>query len=228
VTSETIDDLRHPTVPLVLRAVGRRLVPNLIEATLIPGVLLIGATMLFGLSVAFIVALCWSYVALGRRIVRRSPIPALIILGSIGLTLRTALALGSGSAFVYFVQPVIGTALVGTAFLASVALGRPLIGRFAGEFCRLDPDVEACAGVVSLYRRLTYLWAAVNFTASATTFTLLRTLPVALFVALRPFAMWAITITGVVLTVTASVRAARAEGLMAAITPCGSLTAIRV
>ena len=219
--------LRRPTVRLVLFAVGRRLVPNIIEATLIPGVLFVTTTMLFGLVAAFSVALAWSYLALARRIVTRRPIPALIILGTIGITIRTALALGSGSAFVYFVQPILGTFMVGSAFLASVAIGRPLIGRFARDFCPLEPEIERCANVVSLYRRLTYLWAAVNLTAAAATLTLLCTLPVHVFVAVRPVTGWVLTGTGVVLTVAAAVRAAHAEGLVAAISPCGRLTAVR-
>lgn len=219
--------LRRPTVRLVLVAVGRRLVPNIIEATLVPGALFIAATLLFGLVAAFTVALAWSYLMIARRVVTRRPVPALLVLGAIGITLRTALALGSGSAFVYFVQPIVGTFVVGSAFLASVALGRPLVGRFARDFCPLDPEVERCAGVVRLYRHLTYLWAAVNFTAAATTLTLLCMLPVQVFVAVRPLTGWVVTGTGVVLTVTAAVRAARAEGLVAAISPCGRLTAVR-
>jgi hypothetical protein len=215
-------------VRLVLLAVGRRLIPNIIEATLVPSVLFFVAAAAFGLPVAFGVAIAWSYLALGRRILRRQPLPALIVLGALGLTVRTLLALGSGSAFVYFVQPVIGTIVVGTAFLVSIALGRPLIGRFARDFCALAPDIESGEAIVSLYRRLTYLRAAVNFAAAITTFVLLQSLPMTLFVAVRPLAAWTITVTGVVLTVSAAVRAARTEGLTAVVTPGGNLAAIRV
>jgi hypothetical protein len=223
----TPDAFRRPTLKLVLRAVARRLLPNLVEATLIPTLLFVATAMVFSVPMAFLVALVWSYAALLRRVVARRPIPSLVVLGSIGLTVRTLVAIGSGSAFVYFLQPVIGTFVVGSVFLASVAVGRPIIGRFARDFCPLDADIEGCAGIVLLYRRLTYLWATVNFVAGATTFALLRLLPVHVFLAVRPVAVWTITVTGVLLTVVASVRVARLEGLVAVVTPGGWLTAVR-
>jgi intracellular septation protein A len=217
----------HPSIVLVLRAVGRRLVPNLIEATLIPSALFFASAYFFGLQLAFATALVWSYLALARRIATRRPIPALVLLGSIGLTLRTLVTIGSGSSFIYFLQPVIGTLVVGSTFLVSVIAGRPLVARFARDFCPLDPDIEDSAGVVALYRQLTYLWAAVNFLAAGATLTLLCTLPVNAFLAVRPFTAWLITGTGVVLTVASAVRFARREGLLAAVAPDGTLTAIR-
>jgi hypothetical protein len=102
-----------------------------------------------------------------------------------------------------------------------------LIARFARDFCHLEPELEGTPGMVSLYRRLTYLWAGVNFLAAGATLTLLCTLPVNAFLAARPFTAWLITGTGVVLTVSAAVRFARREGLLAAVGPDGTLTAIR-
>lgn len=219
-------DLARPTPWLVLRAVARRLGPQVFEATFVPSTLFITTSWLFGVWVAFVVALTWSYLALGRRVLSRRPVPALLVLSTIGLSVRTFVALGSGSSFVYFAQPVLGTTVLGLVFLASALVGRPLISRFAGDFCDLGPDVAVRPGVVRLYHRLTYLWAGVNFLAAATTFVLLQSLPVTAFVTLRPFAMWAITGTGIVITVRTAVRAAHGEGLHAAIGPGGSLTAV--
>jgi hypothetical protein len=78
---------------------------------------------------------------------------------------------------------------------------------------------------VMLYRRLTYLWAAVNITAAAATLTLLLTLPLPAYVAIRPVTCWIITATGIFLTVSASVRVARLEGLQASVSPDGMLSA---
>jgi hypothetical protein len=216
-----------PSLVVVLVAVGRRLVPSVIEASLIPSALFLGSSVFFSLAVAFAAALLWSYATLVRRLAARQPIPALILLGSVGITIRTLVTIGSGSSFLYFLQPVLGTTVVAAVFLGSVLVGRPLVARFARDFCPLDPDIEGGAGVVSLYRRLTYLWAAVNFLVAATTFALLCTLPVGTFVAVRPFAVWTIMGTGIVLTVSAAVRLARREGLLAAISPDGTLTAVR-
>jgi hypothetical protein len=78
---------------------------------------------------------------------------------------------------------------------------------------------------VQLFRRLTYLWAAVNAVAAAATLTLLLTVPVAVFVVAATVSAWVITCSGVVLTVSDAVRTARAEGLHTAIAPNGRLHA---
>ncbi|MGD9705045.1 MAG: hypothetical protein AB7Q42_21745 [Acidimicrobiia bacterium] len=56
-------------------------------------------------------------------------------------------------------------------------------------------------------------------------FTLLVTVPTAVFVGTATVAAWIITCTGVVLTVSDSVRTARSEGLATAVAPNGSLRA---
>jgi len=216
----------RPTPLVILRAVARRLGPQLVEATLIPSALFFASALLFGIWAAFMAALVWSYAAVIRRVVSGRRIPALLVLSTVGLSVRTLVALGSGSTFVYFFQPVVGTTVVGAVFLVSALAGRPLIARFAHDFCALTPDISGRPGVVSLYRRLTYLWASVNFLAAATTFVLLRLLPITAFVALRPMAMWAITATGIVITVRAAVRAAHRECLLAHIGPGGALVAV--
>lgn len=218
----------HPSKVSVVKAVTKRLVPYLIEATLIPTVLFYVSLLLFGLKWAFVAALGWTYAAVARRIVGRRPIPALLLLACLGITVRTVVYLMSGNAFVYFMQPILRT--VGTAFVfaMSVVIGRPLIARFAGDFCPLTPDVQDRPAIVQLFRRLTYLWAAVNLAAALVTFTLLITVPTPVFVGTATVAAWIITCTGVVLTVSDAVRTARAEGLATAVAPNGSLRAYAV
>jgi hypothetical protein len=40
----------------------------------------------------------------------------------------------------HFFQPVLGKVALSGVFLLSVAQGRPLIGRFARDFCTMSPD----------------------------------------------------------------------------------------
>ena len=136
----------HPVA--VLRAVGRRLLPSLIEATLVPTLLFYAVFALVGATGAFIAALGWSYLAIGRRLASRTPIPGIMILAGIGITLRTTFAIASGSSFVYFVQPVLGTLVLSAVMVISVIVGRPLIGRFASDFCALEPGIASRPGVV--------------------------------------------------------------------------------
>ena len=198
----------------LIGAVARRSLPHIIEATVAPAVLFYVCLEVFGLGAAFVVALAWSFGAIARRLVTRSPIPPLLVLASLGLTVRTIAAVASHSSFVYFIQPVLGTAAMGLVFVGSVVVGRPLIARLAHDFCPLNQEVRIRPGVVGLFRRLTLLWALVNFATAATNFVLLRSMSVSTFVATKTLAGWAITVSAVVLTVAAALRTARQEGLL--------------
>jgi hypothetical protein len=147
------------------------------------------------------------------------------VLATAGISVRTVIFLMSGSSFVYFVQPIARTLLTATLFAGSVAIGKPLICRFASDFCPLSPDVQDRPGVHQLFRRLTYLWAGVNALMAALSLTLLLTVPVGVFVVTAAVSAWVVTCTGVVLTVADSVTTARREGLVTALSPTGTLYA---
>lgn len=220
------DGYHSPSILAVLRAVGRRLVPQIVEGTLIPTVLFTTLLAVSGITAALVGALGWSYVAVGRRLVVRRAVPPLVLLGSLGITARTAVTIAAGNPVIYFVQPVLGTTLVGLFFLGSVAIGRPIVARFGDDFCPLPADIAARPGVRSLFRRLTYVWAFVNLAAATTTGVLLAALPLPVFVVARALAAWTITTLGVVTTVVLAVRAGRREDLVARVTPGGRLTAL--
>jgi len=121
----------------------------------------------------------------------------------------------SGSSFVYFVQPVLANVAMGTVFLISVAVGRPLIGRLAHEFWEVTPEMEARPAVLRLFRDLTFLWAGVNIATAMMTFALLVSLPLATFVATKQMAGLATTFGAMFVTVSLSLRTARREGFVA-------------
>ena len=215
----------NPSKGSVVKAVGRRMVPYLIEATLIPMALFYVFFITFELKWAIVAALVWTYAAVGRRILTGRPIPGLLVLATLGISVRTVIYLLSGNDFVYFFQPIMRTVATAAAFALSVRMGRPLVARFAADFCPLSPDVQERPAVVQLFRRLTYLWALVNGVAAAATLTLLLTVPVPVFVGTAAVSTWIITCSGVVLTVSDAVRTARREGLHTAIAPNGRLHA---
>ena len=214
-----------PSKLSVVWAVARRMVPYLIEATIIPTLLFYTFLVTFDLKWAILAALGWTYTAVGRRIVSGDRVPGLLVLATVGITVRTMVFLFNESHFVYFFQPIMRTVATAACFAVSVLIGRPLIARFAGDFCPLAPDVLLRPAIVDLFRRLTYLWAGVNALAAAVTLTLLLTVPVAVFVGTAAVAAWCITCSGVVLTVSDSVRTARREGLATAVAPNGTLHA---
>ena len=129
----------------------------------------------------------------------RRPVPVIVVLASIGITLRTLFALLSGSTFVYLFQPVVGKLVLSAVLWASIATGTPLVARFAHDFCSISPDVESRPAIISLYRRLTHLWAGVNLVIAGLGFLLLRTVPFSTFVAVKPVMAFVLTSCAVAL-----------------------------
>lgn len=226
--AEELDWTMHPSKLAVVQAVVRRLVPYLIEATLIPTVLFYVLVTTLELKWALIGALGWSYSAIVRRIAARRAVPGLLVLATLGISVRTLVYLLSSNSFVYFLQPILRTVVTAALLAVSVVVGKPLIARFASDFCPLSPDVLSRPAVRQLFRRLTYLWAGVNAAAAATSLTLLLTVPVPVFVGTATVAAWILTCSGVVLTVSDAVRTARREGLATAVASNGTLRAFAI
>ena len=199
----------------VFLAVVRRSGPHIIEASLIPTALFYGCLVLAGLGAAYAVALTWLYLAVGCRLLQRKPVPPLLVLGLIGITARTTVSIASGSSFLYFAQPIVGSLVMGCVFLISIAFGRPMVERLALEFWPLTPEMLARPAVARLLRALTFLWAGVNVAIAATNLTLLLWLPLATYVAVRQIASLAISGLAVAITIDRSVHTARQEGFVA-------------
>jgi hypothetical protein len=194
--------------------VARRSAPHLIEATAIPAVLFYALLTLVGTTAAVVAVLIWAYGAVACRLAARRTIPPILILAVVGITVRTAVALASGSTFVYFFQPILGTVATAGVFLLSLVIGRPMVARLAHEFCPLTPETAGLPAVVRLFRGLTVLWAGVSLATAATTMVLLVSLPLAAFVAAKTISGLLITTAGIALTVTWSLRTARREDLV--------------
>ena len=199
----------------VFGAVVARSAPRLIEASLIPSALFYCALVLIGIGAAYGVAILWLYGTVATRLVRGRRVSPLLVLATVGITIRTIVAVASGSTFVYFVQQVMGSLVVGCVFLASVALRRPMVESLALDFWPLTPEMRAHPSVVRLLRRLTFLWAGVNFAIFAATLTLLLVLPLPAYVALKQAVAWSITAAGIAITIDRSVHTGRRAGFAA-------------
>src|SRR5687768_10040094 len=79
----------NPSKASVVKAVGRRMVPYLIEATLIPTALFYVFLITFELKWAIVAALGWTYAAMGRRMVTGRAISGLLVLATLGISVRT-------------------------------------------------------------------------------------------------------------------------------------------
>ncbi|HEX8863428.1 MAG TPA: VC0807 family protein [Actinomycetes bacterium] len=177
-----------------LTALARHATPHILEATLIPLALFYGGLQLVGLWGALIAALLWSYSSLLRRLLMRRRVPGVLLLGIVGLTARTALALATGSAFLYFLQPTLGTGLVATIFIGSTVLGRPLAMKLANDFMPLPESLLAHAGVRRFFHRISLLWAGVFLANAGISLWLLVSQSLTTF-------LWTRTLASAVLTV---------------------------
>jgi len=209
----------HTSMVSVFVGVVRRAGPHVIEASLIPTALFYFCLVLAGLGAAFAAALVWVYAAILCRMVSHRAVPPLLVLGAIGITVRTAVAMASGSSFLYFAQPIAGSVVMGCVFLVSMVVGRPMVERLALEFWPLTPEMLARPAVLRLLRRLTFLWAAVNLSVGAATFAMLTWLPLSTYVALKQPVSLAITGLGVAVTIQRAIRTAHREGFVAAHVP---------
>lgn len=208
-----MSELREHSRRSVAAAVLRRGGPHVIEATVIPTALFYAGLLSGGLIAAYLAAAGWTYAALGRRLLRRDGVPPILVLGVIGITVRTVVAVLSHSSFVYFFQPVLGTVVMAGVFVGSVVVGRPLIGRLAHDFWPITDEEAARPAVCHLFRRLTLLWAGVHLASAALTLSLLLSLPVWLFLAVKQVAGLGLMVAAVFVTITASLRVARLEGM---------------
>jgi hypothetical protein len=198
----------------VLLAVARRGLPKLVEATIIPAILFLVIVMTLGAGLAMAAVLVWGYGAILRRRLRSDPIPTILVLATLGLTVKTLVGLLSGSTFAYFLQPIATTVALAAVFLGSALIGRPIIARLAHDFCPIAPEVATRPAVVQLFVGLTVLWAGVHLLTAATTLGMLLSMSVPMFVALKTIACLGITAAAVLITIVWALRTARREQLV--------------
>lgn len=156
--------LHLPPIMSLLRHGGLRIA----EATVIPLGLFYLLFQLHGLRSALIAALAWSYLVIGVRLIRGRQVPALLLIATAMLTLRSGISFATNNAFLYFLQPTLGNFAVAAMFLLSVRLGRPLARRLADDVCPLPAHVMDRGPIIKIFSRITVLWALVNIANGST------------------------------------------------------------
>jgi hypothetical protein len=185
-----------------------------VEGTLVPVGLFYGVLWLAGIWGALGVALAWSYLAVLRRALLGRRIPGLVMLGALALTVRTITAIATGSVFLYFLQPTLGTVATAAAFLVSIPTGRPLAERLAHDFLPMPPALAAHPVVRRLFVRITVLWAFVLLVNAAITLTLLLTQPIETFLLARTLSVFVLTVGAIAVSTAWFRRSMRRHGLL--------------
>jgi intracellular septation protein A len=154
--------LRHAGVPLL-------------ESTLIPLALFWVLFTQAGFDAGLFGALGWSALAIGRRLVLRRRLPAVLLISTMLLVARTVVGLCTGSAFLYFLQPTVQNFVFALALLVTLGFERPLLAKLADDFCPFPEALTGHPRIKRFFKRVSVLWAVVFLVNGATTLTVLAT-----------------------------------------------------
>jgi intracellular septation protein A len=198
-----------------LLQLGRRAIPQAVEAAIVPSVLFVAVARYAGDNAGIAAALAFACAAIAWRYASGRRVPGMMVLAIVTLVARSVLAFVSGSTFLYFVQPSLGGCCLAAAFLVSVTLDRPLARRFAGDFCPLPGDLLAEEHVHRFFCRISVMWGAVGLAKTAVVLWLLATQTTSTYVISKTAISVGVTILAVVVSVLWFRRSITRHGIMA-------------
>jgi len=185
--------------PLRELAIGA--VPRLVEGVLVPTALFLLLLNVAGVGAAIAGGFAWSAsVILVRRLLGRR-VPTMVLVGLGVLLFRTAVALVTGSSFLYFLQPTLGTGTIGLVLLGSALFGRPLVLRLARDFCPLPADTMGDPHLRRFFLGISFFWGFTQLLNAAVTLWLLVSQSVGTYVITRTAMSWTLTMVGIAVSV---------------------------
>jgi intracellular septation protein A len=126
------------------------------------------AGLWLGMALAVVVSVA-AYLSERRR--ERPGVMARLSLAILAVQVLTGAALGDAEGFL--APPVVINAIYGLAFLASVAIGRPLAGLFATELHTFPDEVRTSATFRHVFGRVSLTWGTYMLVRSAVRFYVL-------------------------------------------------------
>jgi hypothetical protein len=139
--------------PTILRAL--RL---LLETVIVPTILFLSLVHTAGLLIALAATLGWLFIALAARYFSRRHLPGTLFFCISVMSGRALVALATSSAFIYMLQPVVGSICMGLLFLGSALAGRPVTMRLARDFVAIPAHILARRGVQRMFSQIALLW----------------------------------------------------------------------
>ena len=206
-SSATDLELPRPAV------IARRAVQVVLVTTAVPMALFYVTLSFAGLRAAVLTGAAWYYLDIARRLVRRQSVPATILVGALLITVRAVIAFLTGSAFIYFLQPTLGTVAVGGAFGVSALAGRPLARTLAEDYLPLTAAFVTHPRVAAFFPRVSLLWCAVNLVNAAVTYGMLLSASTGQFLLLKSIGGPALTAVAIVASVLWFRRTMRGAGV---------------
>jgi len=206
-------DPHHLIVLPPVRTLLGRGAKTLVETTLVPLALFAVTRHIAGIGTAALVGLAWAVLLTVRHVVTSRRVPGIVVIALCLASARAALTVSTGSAFVYFLQPTLGTFLLAGVFAASVPLRRPLAAKLAEDFCALPPHVLRRPGLRRFFMRVSLLWAGVQLINGSLSLALMLSGSIDTLVLAKGIATPAIVGVGIVISCLMFRGTTRAEGL---------------
>jgi intracellular septation protein A len=179
------------------RPIVRKVFTTLALVSALPMAVFYVTMSLYGLRAAALATVSVYYVGLLLKALRHKPILAAAVLTAGLLSIRTVVMFLTGSAFVYFLQPVASTVGLATVIAASALAGRPVLDRLAHEFCPFPAELSVQLRKQGFFTRLSGVWSMAYLINAVGTIWLLRTMSVGGFVVVKSVLGPAMTITAV-------------------------------
>jgi hypothetical protein len=167
------------------RAIVRRAGTTVLLVSLLPMAVFYVSMAVAGVRTAVLVTVAWYYAGLLLQVMRRRPVLAAAMLGAGLLSIRAVIMFITGSAFLYFLQPVAGTIATATAIAMTSLAGRPILDRLAHEFCPFPAELSERLRRRGFFSYLSIVWSATYFVNALGTVWLLTSSSIKGFIVLK-------------------------------------------
>jgi hypothetical protein len=159
-----VRDLAHPQhlvihLPAIWPTVrrGGRLA---LEGVIIPYALVAVLLPTEGLAIALLSALGWSALVLLVRWGGTGRMPGVLVMTGGLLAMRCCVSLLASSAFLYLLQPIIGSCVMAAVFVGSSMIGRPLTMVLVKDFVEMPALLFERPRVRRMFRDVGIIWGA--------------------------------------------------------------------
>ncbi|HUK67978.1 MAG TPA: hypothetical protein VLW50_04350 [Streptosporangiaceae bacterium] len=140
---------------------------SLTESAGLPFAAYIVAAWLDGRNAGLLAGLGAVWLTVGCRKVTGTPVPGLLTISALVLTLQTAVVIATGNTWVYLLQFPLGNLALSALFAKTAQTHRPLVAQLATEVVALRHPGDHHPGLHRFFRGATWLWAGVFFLLTA-------------------------------------------------------------
>jgi hypothetical protein len=175
------------------RPIVKQVATTLIMVSLLPMAVFYTTMSLFGLRTAAIATVGLYYAGLLFKMARGKPILAAALFTAGLLSVRTIVMLLTGSALMYFLQPV----AVATVIALSAIAGRPILDRLAHDFCPFPTELSRKLREARFFTRLSAIWSTTYVINAVGTVWLLTNASLGGFILIKSALSPAVTATAV-------------------------------